>query len=516
MSNISNLKKYFNDILELNPSFGSFLGDKKYDNDYENSNSKEYIKECKRILEKYKNLPIKTIEDEVLHSEVNDNLKGFKYKFYLIPFSSHNNNIINFTFFNKTFYQLKTDKDYKNLVKRYEKFIEYIDDGIKNMKVGIKKGMVLPKLICKKMIIELDKFYETKGYIIEVPKKYEYIFDKYSIKLKELLDFIKKDYLKKCINGVGICNLPNGKEMYRYLVKSETTTNMTPEEVYSFGLKEVKRIRNELEVLKKKMGYNCSLLDFYKKMKNDPKNYCKTKEDVVKKYDEIGKNIAKTVIPKYFWKNVTPYELKAVPKDMEEGNAGAFYYPGNKKRVGTFYINTRDIKENPLYNMMALTLHEGVPGHHYQFRYMIENKIPFYRIYSIDGTAYAEGWGLYAESLGDYDNYNYFGRLNYEIFRALRLVVDTGIHYYGWTFDKAVSYMMKYLAFEKTEIESEVERYICIPGQALCYKIGETVIKNLRDSYMKKDGADIRDFHEKILENGVLPLNILQDQFSKN
>ena len=116
----------------------------------------------------------------------------------------------------------------------------------------------------------------------------------------------------------------------------------------------------------------------------------------------------------------------------------------------------------------------------------------------------------------DYDNYNYFGRLNYEIFRALRLVVDTGIHYYGWTFDKAVSYMMKYLAFEKTEIESEVERYICIPGQALCYKIGETVIKNLRDSYMKKDGADIRDFHKKILENGVLPLNILQDQFSKN
>jgi uncharacterized protein (DUF885 family) len=113
-------------------------------------------------------------------------------------------------------------------------------------------------------------------------------------------------------------------------------------------------------------------------MKEDPKNYCKIKEDIVKKYDEIGKNIAKTVIPKYFWKNVTPYELKVVPKDMEEGNAGAFYYPGNKKRVGTFYINTQYIKENPLYNMMALTLHEGVPGHHYQFRYMIENKIPIF------------------------------------------------------------------------------------------------------------------------------------------
>jgi uncharacterized protein (DUF885 family) len=260
MSNISNLKKYFNDVLKLNPSFGSFLGYKKYDNDYENSNSKEYIKECKRILEKYKKLPIKTIEDEVLHSEVNDRLKELNYKFYLIPFSSHSNNIINFTFFNKTFYQLKTDRDYENLIKRYKNFIVYIDDGIKNMKVGIKRGMVLPKLICNKMIIELDKFYETKGYIIEVPKKYEYIFDKYSIKLKELLDFIKKDYLKKCINGIGICNLPNGKEMYRYLVKSETTTNMTPEEVHSFGLKEVKRIRNELEILKKKMGILFSII----------------------------------------------------------------------------------------------------------------------------------------------------------------------------------------------------------------------------------------------------------------
>jgi uncharacterized protein (DUF885 family) len=507
---MSDLKKYFNDIIKLNPSFGSFLGYRKYDGDYENGLSPEYRKKYKALLEKYKNTT-----NKVLRYEVKMGLRGLKYKLYLIPFVSHNNEIINFTFFNQTFYPLKTARDYENLVRRHYKFIECIDSGITNMREGMKCGMVLPKIICEKMIAGLDAFYKKKGYLIMVPKKYEYIFEEYGSKIKEFIQFLKGEYLKKCIAGVGICNLPNGKEIYRYLVKEQTTTNKSPEDIYEFGLKEVSRIKEELEKLKRKMGFECSLLEFYKKMKENTKNYCDTKDEVVREYARVGEEIRKNVMPKYFWDKVKPYELVKVPKDMEDGNAGAFYYPGNKKRVGTFYINTRDIRENPKYSMMALTLHEGIPGHHYQYRYMIEKKLPFYKIYGIEGSAYAEGWGLYAESLGEYDDYSYFGRLSYEIFRALRLVVDTGIHYYGWSYKRAVNYMMKYISFERSEIDSEVERYICIPAQALCYKIGETVIKGLRDDYMRGEGADIRDFHRKILENGVVPLNILEDNFRK-
>ncbi len=507
---MSDLKSYFNDIIKLNPSFGSFLGYRKYDGDYENVLSSEYRKKYKAILQKYKNT-----KDNVLRYEVIMGLRGLKYNFYLIPFASHNNEIIDFTFFNLTFYPLKTAQDYENLVRRHEKFMECINSGIANMRDGMKCGMVLPKIICEKMIAVIDVFYKKKGYLIKVPKKYRYVFEEYSLKIKELLDFLKFEYLKKCIVGIGVCNLPNGKEMYRYLVKAQTTTNQTPEDIYAFGIKEVYRIKGELEKLKRKMGFECTLLEFYKKMKANPNNYCHTKNAVIQEYAKIGNEIHKNVMRKYFWDDVAPYELKKVPKDMEEGNAGAFYYPGNKKRVGTFYINTRDIRENPKYSMMALTLHEGIPGHHYQYRYMIEKKIPFYKIYGIEGSAYAEGWGLYAESLGEYDDYSYFGRLSYEIFRALRLVVDTGIHYYGWTYKRALNYMMKYISFKRSEIDSEVERYICIPAQALCYKIGETVIKNLRDNYMKKTKADIRDFHRKILENGVLPLNILKENFRK-
>jgi uncharacterized protein (DUF885 family) len=507
---MSDLKNYFNDIIKLNPSFGSFLGYRKYDCEYENTLSPEHRKKYKALLQKYKNT-----KDKVLRYEVKMGLQGLKYKLYLIPFASHNNEIFNFTFFNQTFYPLKTARDYEYLVRRHEKFMECIDSGIANMREGMKCGMVLPKIICEKMITELESFYKRKGYLISVPKKYEYVFEKYGSKIKELIEFLKGEYIKKCMTGVGVCDLPNGKEIYRYLVKVQTTTNRTPEDIYAFGLKEVSRIKGELEKLKGKMGFKCSLLEFYKKMKADPKNYCATKDGVVQEYARIGKKIRETVMRQYFWDKVKSYELIKVPKDMEEGNAGAFYYPGNKKRVGTFYINTRDIRENPKYSMMALTLHEGIPGHHYQYRYMIEKKIPFYKIYGIEGSAYAEGWGLYAESLGEYDDYSYFGRLSYEIFRALRLVVDTGIHYYGWTYKRALNYMMKYLSFERSEIDSEVERYICIPAQALCYKIGETVIKGLRDDYMRGAGADIRDFHRKILENGVLPLDILKENFRK-
>jgi uncharacterized protein (DUF885 family) len=528
---MSNLELYFNDLLELNPSFASFLGKREYDNDYENPLSSKYGKKYNKILSKYKKSPVITLDDKILRYIIKQDNDSNKVKNLnlLPPLYSFSNVVIEFTSNNSQFYPLKTSQDFENLVKRHKKYMKFIDSCIKQMKEGMKCGVVLSKFICKRMIERLDKFYNDKSYVMkEVPEEYAGIFKQYGRKLKELIVFIKTKYLKKCISGHGLYYLPNGKKMYKFYAKQKTTIDKSPSEIHQIGLKEVARIKGELELLKTKMGYgSLTLLQFYDKMRNDPNNYYTTSGGVIQGYENARSKIEELIMPKYFRTQVKPYEIKAVPKEQEEGSPGAYYYPGNSSgRTGIFYTNTRNVSEipngNPKFNMVALTLHEGNPGHHYQFQYAIDKGLSEYKTNVIDGTAYAEGWGLYAESLGDalYDQttadgrYNYYGRLNYEMFRALRLVVDTGIHYYGWSHKKALNYMLKYSSLEKSELDTEVERYICWPGQALAYKIGQMFISDLKTEYMKKPGADIKDFHDKVLENGVLPLELLGEQFS--
>jgi uncharacterized protein (DUF885 family) len=524
---MSNLELYFNDLLELNPSLASFLGRREYDNDYENPLSSEHKKKMKKIIYKYKNVPVKTLDDEVLSYIIEEDIAQHKVKNIdlLPPLYSFENSILYFSDTNKQFYPLKTSQDFENLVKRHKKFMKFIDSCIKQMKEGMKCGVVLSKFICKRMIKILDKFYNDKSYVIEeVPEEYAGIFKQYGRKLKELIAFIKTKYLKKCINGHGLCYLPNGKNMYKFFVLQKTTTDKTPREIHQIGLKEVARLKGELESLKTKMEFgSLTLQQFYDKMRNDPKNYYTKSEDILQGYEDTKATIEQKIMPKYFRTQVKPYEIKAVPKEQEEGSPAAYYYPGNSSgRAGVFYVNTKNIKENPKFNMVALTLHEGNPGHNYQFQYALDKGIQDYKVYSTDGTAYAEGWGLYAESLGDalYNQateegrFYYYGRLNYEMFRSLRLVVDTGIHYYGWSHKKALDYMLKYSSLEKSELDTEVERYICLPGQALAYKIGQMFISDLKTEYMKKPNADIKDFHDKVLENGVLPLQLLGEQLT--
>ena len=528
---MSKLELYFEGVLELNPSLGSYLGRREFDGYQENVLSSEYNKGMKNLLSKYKNVPIKTLDDKILRYVINQGTNSSKVKnIGLLPkLYSFSNVIIEFTSSNKQFYPLETSRDFNNLVKRHRQYMEFMESSIKHMKKGIARGVVLSKFICKRMITRLDKFYNDKNYVIEkVPEKYGYIFKEYGRKLKEVIHFIKTNYLKKCIKGHGLKHLPNGRNMYKFFVKQKTTTDKTPDEIHQIGLGEVSRIKSELELLKTKMGFgNLTLLEFYDKMRNNPNNYYTTSERIIEAYKSIRDLIEKTVIPENFKSTVVPFEIRPVPKEQEDGIPGAFYNPGNSSgRVGVFSVNTRNSSEipngNARFNMVALTLHEGNPGHHYQSQYALDQGIPENRTYVSDGTAYIEGWGLYAESLGGvlYDvntedgQFNYYGRLNYEMFRALRLVVDTGIHYYGWSHKKALNYMLKNSSLEKSELDAEVERYICWPGQALAYKIGQMFISDLKTEYMKKPGADIKDFHEKVLENGVLPLELLGEQFT--
>jgi uncharacterized protein (DUF885 family) len=310
--------------------------------------------------------------------------------------------------------------------------------------------------------------------------------------------------------------------MYRYLVRSMTTLDIKPEFVHRLGFQEVKRLTDEINTVKVLLGYpsTMSLYEFNQVMIENSKNYYKNQERLMRGFKQIQKDIQEQVIPRNFYTGVEPYAIKPVPRSLEATSAGAFYYPGSGSRKGTFFVNMRDMKENAKYNMMALSLHEGVPGHHYQFQYMIENKTPVHRQYAINGTAFVEGWALYAESLGNYKNdpYDYFGKLTYEMFRAVRLVVDSGIHYYNWTYHEAVDYMVKHVAISKSEIETEVQRYICLPGQALCYKVGERKIMSMKQKYIAVFGSgdtNIKQFHKLILEDGIIPLSLLEAKMNK-
>lgn len=536
------LKNFFKEYLQLYPSFSSFLGDRSTDSHYENVLDRSHNIKYGRLMAKYEKKVAKqdksrSVDVQILRWIINDNKDSQKYPLNLIPLSSFENWIIEFTFVNKSMYPLKNLKDLDNLLSRHVEFMSYIRRCIDKMEVGIKQKVVLPKIICTKLIESLEEFYNNKKYIVDIPyslkiahpkatgRYLSFVTGPYAFTLQKLISFLKTKYLNACRHTVGLCDMPRGRNMYKYLVKSMTTLDITPEYVHKLGLREVKRISNDINTIKILLGYpdSISLSTFNQTMLTNSKNYYKREDRLLKEYKNQQKYIDEEIIPKNFHNNVEDYAIKRVPKSMEQTSAGAFYYPGSvlsMQRKGTFYVNMRDMKENPKFNMMALSLHEGKPGHHYQFQYMIESKLPIYRQYAINSTAFVEGWALYAESLGNYKNnpYDYFGKLTYELFRAVRLVVDSGLHYYNWTYEDAVEYMQKYLAISKSEIETEVQRYICIPGQALCYKIGERKIAALKQKYMKVLGynqQNVKDFHKYVLEDGIVPLVVLERKMNK-
>ena len=526
------LQRFFEEQLELHPSFGSFLGYRQYDGMYENTLGSSYLKREKSLHQKYEKLLSgngeHTVEDSILRYILREFRESLKYPFDDIPVTSFENSYIDFTFMNKTMYPLETKRDLLNLIKRHEVFMEYMLTSIHKMRQGMRKNVTLPKLICAKVIQSLHEFIETKSFFIPVPKNmtckrttaaFMSMMKVYETHLQKVLDFLRDEYYPQCRSTNGICHLPKGKQMYHHLIKSQTTLPLTAEYIHKLGKNEVQRIYREINKLKTELGFDVGtkIQNVYSKMLS---SYTfETTKDVMSAFVSKQKEIRSKVIPKYFHDHVKPYKIARVPVSMEGTSAGAFYYPPSmdSKRPGTFYINLRNPHENPRYSVTALSLHEGEPGHHYQYQYMVDKKMPIHKIYSINGNSFVEGWALYAESLGNYQNHpvDYFGKLTYEMFRAVRLVVDTGIHHYGWTYTKAVNYMVKYVAMSRTEIETEVQRYICLPAQALCYKIGELQIHKLRNQYLEKYPHGIKDFHRLILDDGNIPLTVLEDKVKK-
>ena len=433
----------------------------------------------------------------------------------------------------------KTVLDYENNIKRHRQFAQQIDLAIRRFREGMASGVTQPKLVVRNIIDQLDlqlkggveastymgplKSFPADMSVADQSRLTaetttavrDAIFPAY----KRLRDFLRGDYLPVAREGVGLVHMKGGAALYRYLIEANTTLPLTADYVHNLGLSEVARITREMDTIKMRVGFKGTLGAFFEDQRTNPKFQFASKEDMRETFLAIGKRVDLRVREQFSTIPKTPLEIRPVPEYREKTDAGGSYNQGTPDgaRPGIFYYNSYDLPSRQKPESETLYLHEAVPGHHFQISLAQENTAlpPFMRFGG--NTAYAEGWALYAETLWpelgmETDPYQRFGGLNDEMLRAMRLVVDSGLHAKGWTRDQAITYMLTHSGMSRTDAVAEVERYIAIPGQALAYKIGQLTILKLKAEAKAKLGAkfDARRFHEQVLMTGALPMTVLE------
>ena len=546
--------KYYEGYLKMYPLEATMQGDSRYNDLLSNNISSEFIsKEIAYYNETQKKLQTldydalsdeqKTVYD-VLDYTLKDKIERYAYHPELMPFSQFEGLPLDFPLLgsaegNQPF---KTTKDYDNWLKRIDAFVIWMNTAEKNFREGMKQNVVLPKKLVVKMIPQMhseeiitedfDKniFY---GPIKKMPKNFSAKDkEKYKILYQEAIsskiipayqkmgDFLEKEYLPKARNTDGINALPNGKNIYEYYAKSWTTTNKTPEEINKIGLQQLAMLRAEMEKVKTQLGFKGSLEEFLTSLKTDKKAMpFKTPEEVIAAFNGILKKI-EPKLPTMFSKfPKTLFEIRRTEK-FREASASAEYKQGTPdgKRPGIFYTPIPDAtKYNVTNGFESLFLHEAIPGHHYQVSLQQENtKIPKFMRFGWFG-AYGEGWAHYTETLGPEfglytDPYQKMGYLSDQMLRAVRLVVDTGIHTGKMTREEAIKYYLSNISDSEEGATAAIERYMAIPGQALGYKIGSLKILELRAKYQRQLGNkfNLAKFHDEILNQGCLPLSVLE------
>jgi uncharacterized protein (DUF885 family) len=436
-----------------------------------------------------------------------------------------------------------TEKDYRNFLVRMEKYAVWIDSAMVYMRKGMAQNVVLPKALTVKIIPEFqdlitpnptDNLYYSAIKLmpnsIPVDKQNQLaaayaqvISQKLVPQFQKMVTFLQTDYLPACRTTSGIGALPFGKNLYAAYAKQWTTTTLDPETIHQLGLKEVARLQAEMELVKTQVGYKGSLKEFMNEVRTSPKlKPFKTPEQVLANFDRIYQKIKPNVDRLFAVQPKTKFEIRRT-EAFRENSASAEYVQGTADgtRPGIFYVPIPDAKAYNVLEDEDLFLHEAIPGHHFQVSLQQESTtLPDFRKFNWFG-AYGEGWALYTESLGKelglyQDPYQYLGMLNDEMHRAIRLVVDTGIHCKGWTREEAIAYSMNNEAGGEASITAEIERYMAIPGQALSYKIGQLKILELRHKAEMQMGPkfDIKKFHEKVLESGVMPLALLENKMN--
>jgi len=433
----------------------------------------------------------------------------------------------------------RTVEDYENNLKRHRDYVIMIDRWIARFREGMKAGVVEPRLVVNNMIDQIDlqlgqgvegstfygpvkQFPETISAADQARLRAETaaaIRDGIIPAYQRFRTFLKTEYLPAARDSVGLVGLKGGDRLYAHLIESNTTLPLTADEVHRLGLSEVARITAEMEKIKTAVGYKGSLADFFVYLRQDPKFQPPSAAWIRDEYFRIGKRVDARIPEQFSLIPKSPLEIKAVEPYREKTEAGGSYQQGTPdgSRPGTFYYNSYDLKSRTTLGMETLYLHEAVPGHHFQISLAQENtQLPAFMRFG-GNTAFVEGWALYAETLWkelgmETDPYQRFGGLSDEMLRAMRLVVDTGIHAKGWSRDQAIDYMLSHSNMGRTDATAEVERYIAIPGQALAYKIGALTILRLKARAQAELGAkfDPRAFHAQILDSGALPMSVLE------
>ena len=431
--------------------------------------------------------------------------------------------------------------DYENYTARLRAFRQYAAENIALIRAGIREGMVMPRVV----LADIEKTLQphlvsdpTASILYEPLKRFpaaisqsererlsfaaqDAIQESLVPGLRDTLDFLVNEYLPAARQSISAADLPGGAAYYRALIRYHTNLDLSPEEIHAIGKAEVERIRAEMQALIQQVGFQGDFHAFVHLLRTDPRFYVDTPLALLKEISLVLKRMDGELPGLFKTLPRTPYGIRAVPAHMAPGTTTAYYFPptGDGLHAGNYYVNTYDLKSRPLYEIEALSLHEAVPGHHLQIALQQElGEVPNFRRFMVGGfTAFIEGWALYAERLGlecgfYTDPYSNFGRLSYEIWRACRLVVDTGMHALGWTRQQAIDYMLANSALTALNVTNEVDRYIGDPAQALAYKLGELKIRDLRARAERDLGSrfDLRLFHDAILSSGAIPLDLLE------
>lgn len=548
--------EYWEEVLKLNPIQATFQGDPRYNDQMPDFYSAEFRAQARKFTERW----LKRIEAvgadglsgqdllsyQIFVEDARESIESDKYPSWMLPVDQMSNIVTLAAMMGSGSgaQPFKTVQDYENWLARGRRMPVLIDSAIGNMRAGMKAGVVQPRALMVKVVPQIDAVMNEDptrtvfwGPIGAMPESFpaadkarltaayrELIEKQLMPSFAKLRGFIADEYLPATRDTVGMDKLPGGAEWYAFNVRQSTTTDMTPAEIHQLGLDEVARIHGEIRKIMAEVGFQGSLQDFFRFMREDKRFQYATEEDLLKHYRGLEEKINRRVGEQFSLMPKAGFEIRPVEAYRAKSAAGGSYQGPSEdgSRPGIFYVNTYDLPTRKTWDAEDLYLHEAIPGHHFQIALQQELKgVPAFRRFGGE-TAYIEGWGLYAESLGKalgvYESpYDHFGYLQNELWRAIRLVTDTGLHSKGWTREQVIAYMLENSAESETQATAEAERYIAWPSQALAYKIGELKIQELKRRAQRQLGAkfDPREFHAEVLKDGSVPLSVLEDKIDR-
>lgn len=544
-------EQFFEASLERNPVRATYIGDHRWSDRWPNTLSEEY-REAEEAFQREWLKRLRAVGSDgldgqdlisyrIFESQRERALEGMKFPSHLVPIQQFYNpaNRLLMLGSGTGAQRFETVEDYDRFIRRATEFVGWLDQAMVNMREGMEKGVVQPKVLMERVLPQLqahivddpadsllfkplESFPEdaAEGERERVENAYRtLIADTLVPAFQRLHDFIEDEYIPAARDSHGMAALPGGAEWYAWLVSRTTTTDLSPAEIHQIGLREVERIHSEIEQIMEEVEFEGDLQAFFAFTRDDPQFVFDSRADLLQAYEDLRENVETAANEIFELAPQAGYEIRAVEPFRERSASSASYQrpAADGSRPGIFYVNAYDLSARPTWTVESLFLHEAVPGHHFQLALQQETEdLPRFRRFG-GFTAYTEGWGLYSEHLGYemgiYDDpWPRFGALSAELWRAIRLVVDTGLHYHGWSREQVLEYMYANSAAAEARAVSEAERFMAIPSQALAYKIGELKLRELRAEAKAAlgDDFDVSAFHARVLETGAVPLDVLE------